>query len=110
MFKVFSEKGFQIIFSNGWWISVMFGAGNYCEAKFNATEPGQSVRVWNKHQCQDAEIAVFNPDNKMVSNFPGCPDYDQVLGWVTPDQMLSVMNWVASQAPFSITEQLELLP
>jgi hypothetical protein len=110
MFKVFSEKGFQVVFSNGWEISVMFGAGNYCNAKFSATEPGQSVRVWNKHQCQDAEIAVFNPDNVMVNDFPGCPDYDKVLGWVTPDQVLSVMNWVASQAPFSRTEQLELLP
>jgi len=97
MFNIFANKGFQIQFNNGWKISVMFGAGNYCEHRFNENiEPGKDVPIWNRHSSQDAEIAVFDPQDNF-SSFPGCPEGDHVVGWNSADQMLEIMNWVAQQ-------------
>ena len=100
MFKVYAQKGFQTTFENGFTVSVMFGAGNYCEHRINHTvEPtlDGTVPVWGKHDSVNAEIAVFGPDGEFRTDFPGCPEGDQVQGWVTPEQMLAVMNWAASQ-------------
>lgn len=100
MFKVYAQKGFQTTFPNGFTVSVMFGAGNYCEHRLNdevEPTPGAAVRVWSKHDSVDAEIAVIGPDGEFRTGFPGCPEFDQVRGWVTPSEMLEVMNWAASQ-------------
>lgn len=99
MFKVFAHKGFQTKFENGYTVSVMFGAGNYCENKFNDSMiyPGSTVPIQSAYNSSDAEIAVFGPDGELLNGFPGCPDCDQVRGWVTPEEMLEVMNWAASQ-------------
>ena len=97
MFKSFAQKGFQTTFPNGFTVSVMFGAGNYCERRDSHLEVGDTVKVWSEHNSQDAEIAVIGPDGEFVTGFPGCPDCDQVRGWVTPSEMLEVMNWAASQ-------------
>ena len=97
MFKTFAKKGFQVTFDNGFTVSVMFGAGNYCENRFNEIEVGDTVNVWSKYDSVSAEIAVIGPDDNFVTGFPGCPDCDQVRGWVTPNEMLEVMNWAASQ-------------
>jgi hypothetical protein len=85
MFKTFAQKGFQTTFKNGFTVSVMFGAGNYCENRFSDLEVGDTVKAWSNHNSPDAEIAVIGPD---------C---DQVRGWVTTEEMLEVMNWAASQ-------------
>lgn len=100
MFKVFANKGFQVKFDNGFTVSVMFGVGNYCEHRMNRdVEPslGATVPVWGKHDSVDAEIAVIGPDGEFRADFPGCHEGDQVQGWITPEQMLAVMNWAASQ-------------
>lgn len=98
MFKVYAHKGFQTTFPNGFTVSVMFGAGNYCDHRFNRNvEPDASaVSIWERHDSPDAEIAVIGPDGE-YRTFPGCPESDQVRGWVTPDEMLAVMTWAASQ-------------
>jgi hypothetical protein len=97
MFKTFSQKGFQTTFPNGFTVSVMFGAGNYCENRFSDLEVGGTVKVWTEHNSQDAEIAVIDSNGNFVTEFPGCPEGDQVRGWITPDEMLEVMNWAAAQ-------------
>jgi hypothetical protein len=99
MFKTFSQKGFQTTFKNGFTVSVMFGAGNYSSASVKTGFPkvGDTVKVWSDHNSPDAEIAVIGPDGEFVTGFPGCPDCDQVRGWVTPNEMLEVMNWAAAQ-------------
>lgn len=97
MFKTFAQKGFQTTFPNGFTVSVMFGAGNYCENRFSDLEVGDTVKAWSDHNSPDAEIAVIGPDGEFVTGFPGCPDCDQVRGWVTTEEMLEVMNWAASQ-------------
>lgn len=107
MFKTFAQKGFQTTFPNGFTVSVMFGAGNYCEHRFNEeVEPGfgatnpssfSSVKVWSEHRSNNAEIAVIDSNGNFVTGFPGCPESDQIRGWVTPSEMLEVMNWAAAQ-------------
>lgn len=99
MFKVFAQKGFQTTFPNGFTVSVMFGAGNYCEHRFNRNvEPDASaVSIWQRHNSPDAEIAVFGPDGEFRNDFPGCHEGDTVSGWITSEQMLEVMNWAAAQ-------------
>ena len=97
MFNTVSKKGFQVTFDNGLTVSVMFGAGNYCERRDSDLEVGETVKVWSQHKSSDAEIAVIDSDGNFVTGFPGCPDCDQVRGWVTTNEMLEVMNWAASQ-------------
>jgi hypothetical protein len=102
MFKTFTQKGFQMKFPNGFTVSVMFGSGNYCDHHFNEeVEPGfgATAKVWSEHRSKDAEIAVIGPDDTFRKGFPGCPEYDQVLGWVSTSEVLEVMNWAASQPP-----------
>jgi hypothetical protein len=98
-FQVFAHKGFQVTFDNGYKVSVMFGAGNYCEHRFNEQiQPiNNHVKVWERHTSEDAEVAVFNQEDDFVSGFPGCSDCDQVRGWVTTNDVLAVMNWAANQ-------------
>jgi hypothetical protein len=104
MFRTFSQKGFQVSFDNGLTVSVMFGAGNYCEYRFSDIEDiednvvfGGTVKVWSEHNSVSAEIAVIDSNGNFVTEFPGCPEGDQVRGWITPDEMLAVMNWAAAQ-------------
>lgn len=68
-------SGFQITFENGNTISVQFGWGNYCE---NRDE--------SKPTCVDAEIAIWNSDNKWY-DFGS----DTVQGWCTPNE---VAEWI----------------
>lgn len=99
-FNAFAQKGFQMTFPNGLTVSVMFGAGNYCEHRYNEdVEPlfGATVPVWHQHGSEDAEVAVIGPDGNFVKDWPHCPDCDQVAGWLTPSQVLEVMQWAAAQ-------------
>ena len=97
MFKTFSQKGFQVSFDNGLTVSVMFGSGNYCEHRFSDMEVGGTVKVWSEHNSVSAEIAVIDSNGNFVTEFPGCPEGDQVRGWVEPNELLEVMNWAAAQ-------------
>ena len=90
MFSSFADKGFLVEFSNGYKVSVMFGSGNYCDNY--AKHRGSTVEVWSKIESKNAEIAIFK-DGEYVE-FPG---FDEVIGYVTPEFVLGVMNWAALQ-------------
>ena len=98
-FKAFAAKGFQVTFDNGYTVSVMFGAGYYCEHRMNNQIEliNNRVEVWHEHTSADAEVAVFNRNDGFVTGFPGCPESDQVRGWVTTNDVLAIMNWAAEQ-------------
>jgi len=108
VFKTMAHRGFQTTFPNGYTVSVMFGAGSYCQQRHNKDilpDPWASTIKWGEmHQSVDAEIQVFGPDDWVVCGWPGCPDLDMdpdvdlVRGCITPEQMLEVMNWAASQS------------
>jgi len=92
MFYTVANKGFQVTFANGWKVSVMFGGGNYCQNRFENVDHRETI-----FQSDDAEVAVFTPDDEFSTDFPGCPEGDQVLGWITSETMLEIMNWTANQ-------------
>ena len=97
MFRITGGKGFHITFENGYTVSVQFGAGNYCD---NYKEPIESMAknlVDSRGQVSssDAEVGVWQADGGLIE----MPDFDgdRVGGWRTPDQVLELLNWAASQ-------------
>ena len=95
MFNICHNKGFQITFANGNTISVQFGKGNYCkpadgrgryddDPEFGAEAESAEVAAWPKLRGEGT------CDNWYSF---GC---DQVQGYLTPDEVLSFMNFVAN--------------
>jgi len=70
------NNGFHMTFKNGYTISVQFSKTNYSDG-------GETT----------AEIAAWGPDRKWMK----LSEYDDVRGWCSPDEVLEVMNTVASQ-------------
>jgi hypothetical protein len=63
-------------FENGYTISVQFSKTNYSDG-------GETT----------AEIAAWGPDGQWLK----LSDHDDVRGWCSPDEVLEVMNMVASK-------------
>ena len=83
------NKGFAMTFENGFGISVQWGTENYCEKKsFNTDIDPRKERIW---ESTSAEIAVFNEEG-IVS----ISDDDQVIGWLSPDEVAKVIEIVAT--------------
>lgn len=79
-------EGFNMKFANGWSISVQFGPFNYCDNKSSTTM--EAVPDANGfYESGTAEVAVFNPDDKMVR----IHDCDSVLKYQTPDQVAALI-------------------
>lgn len=86
-FNVVSEKGFQITFENGLTISVMFGAGNYCQAKNSDYPINRNFKV--NHESVNCEIAIWDESGKWFS-FKN----DQVIGWISTDETADIIHAV----------------
>lgn len=92
MFKVQKEEyhtGFQMIFENGWTVSVQFGRGNYCKnrsMKFVGQEP--------VYESPDAEVAAWD-ENGVWYRFD---EGDSVKGWCKPDE---VADFIAKVKAFA---------
>jgi hypothetical protein len=63
-------------FKNGYTMSVQFGKTNYSDGGVTT-----------------AEIAAWGPDGQWLK----LSDHDDVRGWCSPDEVLEVMNMVASK-------------
>lgn len=95
-FNTHRNQGFQIRFSNGYTVSVQFGAFNYCSnrdltaaASYDAWRTGQDV-----HASSDAEVAVIDPNGDFVK-FDKTDDV--VRGHTDPDTVAEIIAWVAAQ-------------
>jgi len=76
-----SRHGFQYTLPNGYRLSVMFGAGNYCD---NQDNQELGVRVISS---PNFEVAVIAPDGKFLdlideTDEDGDRRCEQVIGWV----------------------------
>jgi hypothetical protein len=79
--------GFQMTFSNGLTISVMFRGGNYCEHRNEDYDfAKRKMEEEGRHNSPDAEIAIWDESNKWLRF-----DYDSVKGWVSADE---VGGWI----------------
>ena len=97
MFKVTGGKGVHIKFDNEYAVSIQWGFGNYCENRNSLAEMPKNFdatqRELGENGSVDAECAVFDPEGKMLDNVPDWSD--TVNGWMSPDAVLKLMNWVA---------------
>lgn len=88
MFQVF-DKGYQLTFTNGLMLSVMFGRGNYCANRGCQTDGVPELR------CQNAELAVFHPAQQNDAIFADGFYGSGACGWNTPEQVAKVTAIVA---------------
>ena len=105
MFYISDGKGFQITFSNGFTASVQFGEFNYCEYYLGLKKPKIRKKGKNAHS-RDAEVACFDKDGNLIS-LEGYDKerVDKVIGFLTANEVLDFMNWVANLPP-DYAEQL----
>lgn len=98
MFRITGNRGFHIVFENRWTISVQFGAGNYC---FNYNEPFRYAKELEGVHCENAEIAILNPEHELFAH----PDFegDTVKGYITPDELVKYILWTANQDKEKLT-------
>ncbi len=90
-FRTCDNKGFHVTFKNGWTISVQFGGGNYCD---NYDFPIGQERKESCMESSNAEVAYWGPDHEM-QKFEETDD--TVIGRRTPEQVLELMNTIASK-------------
>lgn len=92
-FKITLGRGFHVGFVNGWTVSVQFGPGNYCE--HYDRDIGHDDATCGKEGSFDAETACWGPSGGLVV-VPWC-DGDTVQWRQSPEQVLRLLNWAASQ-------------
>ena len=74
------HRGFKYTLTNGYTLSVAFGAGNYCDNRY---EP--YLEDETGYESSDFEVAVFEPNGDIVDLLPAKEEggwSDQVIGWV----------------------------
>lgn len=82
---IHQDAGFQLTFKNGYSLSVKWSPFHYCDNNdYRATH----------HESNTCEIACFNRRN---DKFVPLAEHDDVVGWVTPDDLAKyiseVSNW-----------------
>ena len=86
-----NNKGFSMVFENGWTISVQFGYGNYCQ---NNHHPNGFY--FSKNQdvttSEDAEIAIWDNEGNWY-NF----GLDTVKGYCSTNE---VAEWIDKVSKF----------
>jgi hypothetical protein len=101
MFRIIGGKGFHIEFLNGYTVSVQWGPGNYCDHydqyytdEFNMFSLENS-KIAGEKGSETAECAIWTKDGSLIAHptFEG----DTVGGYMTPEQVLELLNWAASQ-------------
>jgi hypothetical protein len=102
------KHGFQIEFSNGIVVSVIFGAGTYSENRDNpigehylTRDKGEALKLACEGvRSEDAEVAIFKPEDisspRMWLTKEWKPDNgDDVKGYCTPEEVLDAMIWAS---------------
>lgn len=84
------NRGFQMRFENGMTISVQFSTGSYCDRR-NFTTPVMAEMTEPIVTSPNAEIAIWDAGGNWF-NF----GYDEVKGFVTPDEVALWINSVSS--------------
>lgn len=95
-FQITGGKGFQMVFSNGWTVSVQFGGGNYCDNYHDKidSESEDGYRASGRRGSRDAEIAAWDNNGDWMPL--GC---DTVKGRVSPDDVAKFIRKVQMKRP-----------
>ena len=97
MFEITMNKGFHMKFANGFAVSVQWGVGNYCDNKWASGRFGDAVPA-----STTAEVAAFDPEGNMIDLTTG----DQVVGYLTANEVLAFMTAVSNLTADNISEPL----
>ena len=100
-----TDTGFRISFINGWSVSVQWGSIHYCSNNNNQRILEDNGTHILPMECKNAEVAVIDTsEHKIVplhkvgdgalKEIIGGDERDDVLGWVTPKQLLQILNAV----------------
>jgi hypothetical protein len=98
-FRSTVHKGFHMKFTNGYTISVQWGAGNYCENR--SLHEHDSIEWKNRdavYDSPDAEIAVWDVNGEDLKFDNG----DLVKAYVSPNE---VAEWIYKVANFTSVEK-----
>jgi hypothetical protein len=96
--------GFSMTFKNGWEISVQFGDSHYCSNR----SKGDWVKEFGSRKSETAEVAIFAPDkegypsnwwsyDEKLDDVVEQPDESFVNGWLTTDQVASIINIISKK-------------
>ena len=107
MFIASYNKGFSMIFENGFEISVQWGTMNYCSRK-NDGDWDESMKD-SRWKSSTAEIAIFN-NNVAVEDVASGKDMivfadETVKGWVNADFVAEIMFKVSAANSFEELQQ-----
>ena len=100
-FYITRGVGFQIVFENGYVVSVQFGPIHYCE---NEDKEIPQFDWYSEVFSHDAEVAVWNDattEEKGYLHLIEMPNFggDTVGAHFTPEEVLDLICWAASQTP-----------
>ena len=99
-FRVYANKGFQIVLPNGYEISCMFGFLNYCQHRNDGSlAQGCITTNCGELKSKDCEIAVYDPNGYSVGGWPGCSASEGVAGWQSVGDLLNVIDYVRNLTP-----------
>lgn len=96
-------RGFKYTLTNGYTLSVAFGAGNYCD---NRHEPLFQDETW--YECSNFEVAVFEPNGNIVDLIPATEEggfSDQVIGYVPASalpMLISALKFWPVRPPYDL--------
>lgn len=98
----YARCGTHLHFDNGWTLSIQWGTGNYCENR-NLGGVLNGVAAAGDHnfrKCPNAEIALFRQERDTYRNtYYALSEFDDVRGWVTPDEVIEMIPVVARMSP-----------
>lgn len=89
-FNSTANKGFNMTFANGITASVQWGAGNYCDNYFS-----KDFSFSKEASSNTAEVAAWNKNDEWVTN-KFCDTCDDVVGYLSPDEVLQFLNSCAN--------------
>ena len=108
MFTACENKGFSMIFDNGFEISVQWGTMNYCSRKGDG-DFNESI-LNQRWKSLSAEIAIFDTnksdedvlDNQDMIEFAN----DTVKGWVSTNDVANIIFIVSLSSSFKDLQQV----
>ena len=108
MFKSSLNKGFSMVFRNGFEISVQWGTGNYCSRRNDGDwDESTNHSHWSS---QTAEVAIFDTNVTNMNSLNGedtikfSSTNDSVVGWMNTDQIAQLMEFVRNAKTFEEVE------
>lgn len=102
MFVSCGNKGFQLIFKNGYMVSCQFGTMNYCERRsFDNGRIGEEEKI-SVVRSNDCEVAVIK-DREFVTGdiidkmgIQSVSGDGLVCGWVKADEVAKIIAFVSA--------------